>query len=128
MLDTHIALWAIQGDRRLTKATTKLIADQQNHIVISAVTIWEITIKFRLSRGRHNDIPISGPDALQYFQLANYSILPVTADHAIAVALLPDYHSDPFDRLMIAQALHESLRLITHDAIVKTYSDSIMLV
>ena len=65
---------------------------------------------------------------MRYFRAAGYQLLAVTAEHAAAVAALPPLHRDPFDRIIVAQALHEPLRLITHDAEVKAYSDSILLV
>ena len=78
--------------------------------------------------GGQTDMPVSGPDALGYFRAAGYQLLAMTAEHAAAVAALPPLHRDPFDRIIVAQALHEPLRLITHDAEVKAYSDSILLV
>jgi len=128
LLDTHIALWAIVADARLPRQAEDLIADQNNVVVISAASVWEITIKHALPRGLPTDMPVSGPDALAYFKAAGYDLLAVTAEHAAAVATLPDLHRDPFDRLIVAQALQEPLRLITHDPTVKAYSDSILLV
>lgn len=128
LLDTHIALWAITADPRLPRQAEHLIADPTNTVVVSAASIWEITIKHALARGLPTDMPVSGPDVLTYFRGAGYELLAVTADHAAAVAALPDLHRDPFDRVIIAQALHEPLHLVTHDAIVKTYGGSILLV
>jgi len=73
-------------------------------------------------------MPISGTTALKHFQVAGYEMLAITATHAAAVDLLPARHNDPFDRLLIAQAQTEPLRLLTHDTQVAQYSDSIMLV
>lgn len=64
---------------------------------------------------------------MKLFLGAGYSVLPVTADHAAAISQLPEHHRDPFDRLLIAQALHEPLTLLTHDSILKAYSNSVML-
>jgi PIN domain nuclease of toxin-antitoxin system len=128
LLDTHIALWAIVADARLPRLAADLIADPNHAIVVSAASVWEIAIKHELARGLASDMPVSGPDALGYFRAAGYELLPVTADHAAAVAALPALHRDPFDRIIVAQALHEPLRLITHDPIVKSYSDVFLLV
>lgn len=128
LLDTHIALWAIVADARLPVAAVDLIADPRHTIVVSAASIWEIAIKYGLARGAPADMPVSGADALGYFRAAGYELLSVSADHAAAVAALPALHRDPFDRIIVAQALHEPLRLITHDPIVKSYSDAILLV
>lgn len=73
-------------------------------------------------------MPISAAEALRYFAQAGYEMLNVTAAHAVAVEGLPPFHSDPFDRLLVAQALAEPLRLLTHDASVARYSDSIVAV
>jgi len=128
LLDTHIAIWAIQDDHKLTDYVRGLISDRRNAISVSAASIWEIAIKFASSRGRPNDIPVSAPDAVTYFQKAGFRLLSVAPEHAVAVASLPALHKDPFDRLIVAQALMEPLRLVTHDRIVADYSDTILLV
>jgi PIN domain nuclease of toxin-antitoxin system len=128
LLDTHIALWAIVDDARLPQSAASLIADPKHLIVVSAASVWEIAIKHGLARGRASDMPVSGSDALGYFRAAGYELLVVTADHAAAVAVLPPFHRDPFDRIIIAQALHEPMRLMTHDPMVKSYSETFLLV
>ena len=128
LLDTHIALWAIVADARLPVAAVDLIADPRNAIVVSAASIWEIAIKHGIARGAPADMRVSGADALGYFRAAGYELLSVSADHAAGVATLPALHRDPFDRIIVAQAPHEPLRLITHDPMVKRYSDAILLV
>ena len=85
--------------------------------------IWEIAIKHSLGRG---DMPVSGQDALRYFSESGYRRLPIEAEHAIAVEDLPAHHSDPFDRILVAQALLEPMRLMTHDAQVALYSDTVI--
>ena len=72
-------------------------------------------------------MPVSASDALGYFRAAGYELLAVTADHAVASAALPPLHRDPFDRIIIAQALHEPLRLMTHDPMIKRYSETFLL-
>jgi PIN domain nuclease of toxin-antitoxin system len=128
LLDTHIALWAITDDPRLPAQARALIADADNDVLVSAASIWEIAIKHALARGGPNDMPISGSQALKHFQAAGYETLPVTAAHAAAVDRLAPKHSDPFDRLLVAQALTEPLRLLTHDAHVARYGDTVILV
>ncbi|MFZ4809593.1 MAG: type II toxin-antitoxin system VapC family toxin [Hyphomicrobiaceae bacterium] len=128
LLDTHVALWAILGDDRLPEGAADLIADPGNVVVVSAASVWEIAIKHALARGLPTDMPISGPQAMRFFKDAGYELLAISADHAAAVQSLPDLHRDPFDRLIVAQAIHEPLRLITHDAKVSAYSNSFMLI
>ncbi len=127
LLDTHVALWAIAKTSWLSADIATLIAEPDNEIVISAVSVWEITIKHALSRGRPGDIGISGARALTLFRGAGYALLNVTPEHASAVGHLPLLHADPFDRLLVAQALSEPLRLITHDKDVAAYSDTVIL-
>jgi len=125
LLDTHVALWAIVDDARLAPTARELIASPANTVMVSAVNVWEIAIKRALGRG---DMPVSAQDALGFFRAAGFELLPVAAEHAAAVETLPPIHADPFDRLLVAQAMAEPLRLLTHDTTVARYSDSIILV
>lgn len=125
MLDTHIALWAITDSPRLPKQAFELISNPKNTIWVSVATIWEIAIKFALGRG---DMPVSSQDALHYFQQSGYKILAIEAEHVIAAGALPIHHQDPFDRVLIGQALTEPMRLMTHDRLVAKYSNTIILV
>lgn len=128
LLDTHVALWALVADPRLPDSARDLIANPDHAIFVSAASVWEIAIKHSLSRGRPGDMPISGAEALGFFHQAGYELLAVTADHAAAIETLPSLHRDPFDRILVAQALVEPLRLMTHDPMVKAYSDAVILV
>jgi len=125
LLDTHVALWAITDSPRLPQSTKALIQADRTIVWISTVSLWEITIKHGLGRG---DMPISGADAFGYFQQSGYRFLSIEPEHALAVAELPPYHQDPFDRLLIAQAMVEPMRLVTHDQTVARYSESIIYV
>ncbi|MFZ5504341.1 MAG: type II toxin-antitoxin system VapC family toxin [Pseudomonadota bacterium] len=123
LLDTHVALWAITDSPRLRAPARDLIASPSNQIWISAATIWEISIKHTLARG---DMPVSGSAALRHFNSSGFRMLPVEAEHAVAVEALPALHQNPFDRILVAQALTEPMRLITHDATVARYSDTVI--
>lgn len=123
LLDTHVALWAIADSPRLPLKARELIASPRTNVWISTASIWEIAIKHSLGRG---DMPISGQDALRYFSESGYRQLPIEAEHAVAVEDLPAHHSDPFDRILVAQALVEPMRLMTHDTRVALYSDTII--
>ena len=125
LLDTHVALWAITDSQRLSALARELIQAPRAHVWVSAASVWEIAIKHTLGRG---DMPVSGKDALRYFQEAGYRLLPIEAEHAAAAGELPAHHQDPFDRMLVAQALVEPLRLLTHDKLVARYSDAIVLV
>jgi PIN domain nuclease of toxin-antitoxin system len=120
LLDTHIALWALTDSDQLSSRARDLIADPGNDVYVSAVTVWEISIKHRLAR---QDMPVSGTEAAQLFEEAGYVELPVSSAHAAATERLPLHHADPFDRLLVAQASHEPLRLLTHDRALIQYGD-----
>ena len=125
LLDTHIAIWALTARGRLGQTARALIADPENTIYVSAASIWEIAIKFAI--GKKAAPPFSGKDAISYFREAGYFLLDITAEHAAAVGDLPRIHGDPFDRLIIAQALREPMRLVTQDKMFAGYSDTIIL-
>ena len=128
LLDTHVALWAVTGHKRLSVRARALIVDPVNSISVSVVSLWEIAIKHALGRQSETAIALSAREAAEAFALAGYSILSVSPSHALAVEDLPAHHTDPFDRLLVAQALSEPMRLLTHDAQVARYSDTIILV
>lgn len=125
LLDTHIALWAITGSPKLPGQARELILAPSSEIFVSAASVWEIAIKHSLNRG---NMPVSGTDAARYFAEAGYTLLPITAEHAAATEALPMHHADPFDRMLVAQALTEPLRLVTHDEMLPKYGDGVLLV
>jgi PIN domain nuclease of toxin-antitoxin system len=128
LLDTHVALWAVRDDPRLSARARQLIANLDNPVFVSVVTLWEIAIKFALRRGRADDMPISASDAVTVFERAGYDLLPLLPRHALAVAELPPARTDPFDRMLIAQARAEPLRLLTSDAAVAAYGEGVELI
>jgi len=125
LLDTQIALWALTDNPKLSKTARDLILDRGNDIYFSAATVWEIAIKHSLARG---DMPVSGSEAAGLLKKAGFVELPMTAAHASAIETLPPHHADPFDRMLVAQAMTEPLRLITHDRLLSQYGDSVQFV
>ncbi len=125
LLDTHIALWAITDSPRLSAQAREWIESPRATVWVSAATVWEIAIKHGLGRG---DMPVSGQEALDYFRQSGYRLLAVQSEHAAVVETLPAHHADPFDRILIAQALTEPMRLLTHDSTVARYLDTIIQV
>ncbi len=114
------------GDSRQPKLPQKardLIQSPRTTVWISTASVWEIAIKHGLGRG---DMPVSSRDAVRYFREAGYRLLAVEAEHAMAVEELAALHHDPFDRILIAQALVEPMRLMTHDPQMADYSDSVI--
>ena len=128
LLDTHIALWAVTDDPRLSDAARKLITDKANEIFVSVATLWEISIKFSMGRDRPNSMPIGSETAQGYFVAAGYKLLDIAAAHVHALKNLPPVHNDPFDRILLAQAYEIPLRFLTHDQILPLYGDYVMKV
>jgi PIN domain nuclease of toxin-antitoxin system len=126
LLDTQVAIWTVVDPDRLSDATRSIVADFDNEVFVSAVSIWEIASKFALQK-RHGAPPFSGGAAIGHFRDAGYEFLTVTPEHVVAIETLPTLHAaDPFDRLLIAQALQEPMRLVTADEILERYSDTII--
>lgn len=128
LLDTHIAVWVILDSPRLSPRAHDLIAAPATEVYVSAVSLWEIAIKHALNRAGPNAMPISATEAQAWFEASNFQSLPVTDAHAVAVDTLPPHHGDPFDRLLIAQARTEPMRLISHDAAMTAYGDLVVAV
>ncbi len=126
LLDTHVALWAVTTSEKLPSAIQDMIAARDNDIVVSAASIWEISIKHALAQRGRSGLPISGEEAVDLFQQAGYQLLPIMPNHAVAVEDLPNHHGDPFDRMLVAQALVEPLRLVSHDPMIARYSDTVI--
>lgn len=123
LLDTHILLWWLADDPALPVQANVLIADSANEILVSPISLWEIAIKVHLGK------LMADIDEIHTAALTNgFTVLPFTDMHAIAVVHLPDYHRDPFDRALIAQAHVEPLYLLTHDQMIANYSKDILLV
>jgi len=118
LLDTHLLLWAAGDLDRLSVRARSLMEDQNNVLVFSAASLWEVTIKAGLGRA---DFQVD-PHLLRRGLIENgYEELPITSQHALAVGQLPDVHRDPFDRILVAQAMVEGLLLLTHDPLVQAY-------
>ena len=118
LLDTHLLLWTISQSRRLSGQARHLIGDPENELVFSTASIWEAAIKRGLGR---RDFQVD-PRLLRRGLLDNgYRELPVTGEHAVAVANLPPLHKDPFDRMLVAQSVVEGIMLLTADPLVAQY-------
>jgi PIN domain nuclease of toxin-antitoxin system len=122
LLDTHLFLWAVAGSTSLKPAARRVI-ESADRVYVSAASIWEVAIKARLGK-----IDADPSALVAAIEDSGFVELPVTAAHAAGVAALAPHHSDPFDRLLLAQALSEPLRLLTADAALARYSDLVVLV
>lgn len=118
LLDTQLLLWAAGQPERLSAAARKLLKDPRNQLLFSAASLWEIAIKNTLGR---EDFRVE-PRLLRRGLLDNgYTELPVTSQHAVNIDSLPPLHKDPFDRMLLAQALSEGITLISADAQLARY-------
>ena len=125
LLDTHVALWALTDDKRLSEETRALIEDADNHIYISAASVWEIAVKYQIHR---ENMPISGKRFSAYCKKAGYYFLSIDISHVAQLENLSQNknsrHKDPFDRILIAQAQRERFTLLTHDRAFLDYKSN----
>lgn len=115
LLDTHIVLWWLEDHPRLSRKIRKLVSDGNNQVLVSAVTLWEIAIKQALGKLTLPD------DFFSRFPDAGFQELPITWEHARVAGSFPPHHSDPFDRMLAAQARVEKLTLVSTDSIFENY-------
>jgi len=122
LLDTHLLLWAAGNPERLSDEVCALISSPENQLFFSAASLWEIAIKHGLGR---EDFQVD-PRLLRRGLLDNgYNELPIGSDHAVAIDSLPTIHKDPFDRILVAQAMVEGITLLTSDEVVAKYSSPV---
>lgn len=120
LLDTNSFLWFISGSDRLSVDAKNFIADMQNQLVLSAASLWEIAIK--ISLGKLDLLQPYGQLIPQQLEENDIAVLPLEIGHLNKVIDLPFHHRDPFDRLIIAQALAEGIPVVTSDAVFSQYA------
>jgi PIN domain nuclease of toxin-antitoxin system len=118
LLDTHLLLWAAGEPDKLPPQCRTLLEDPSEEPVFSVVSIWEVTIKNGLGRA---DFRVDPAVLRRGLADAGYAELPIFGRHAVAVEALPTIHKDPFDRMLVAQAIVEGYTLLTVDPIVARY-------
>jgi PIN domain nuclease of toxin-antitoxin system len=123
LLDSHILLWWLMKDSRLPVQAWPLIEEPENIILVSAASIWELALKSALGK-LELDFPAFQVSIIE----SRLEPLPVTFEHAGAVAALPRHHADPFDRMLVAQSLAEKARLLTHDTRLSRYGNVVLVV
>jgi PIN domain nuclease of toxin-antitoxin system len=120
LLDTHVFLWWNEASPKLSRRVRQLLADPANTLYLSVASAWEIVLKMRAGK---LDLPAAAsvyiPARLSYYGMR---ALNVTLDHVLASSVLPAYHRDPFDRLLVAQGQVESLTIVTHDPQLRKYA------
>ena len=118
LLDTHLLLWAANDTARLSTGARVLLENPENQLLFSAASLLEVAIKHGLGRENFRIAPAILRRALLD---QGYSEVSVTSDHAVALSSLPPIHKDPFDRILIAQALVEGVTLLTADSAMAQY-------
>lgn len=122
LLDTHIYLWWMSDDKRLSTTARQKIANA-HEVYISSASIWELAIKVSLGK-----LAIDIDECVSRIRQEYFIELPVAAKHAATVRALPQLHGDPFDRMLVAQAICEPLHLLTHDTRLAPYSNLVDIV
>ena len=122
LLDTHVLIWWFSADQHLSKKAISLITEAEE-VYVSSASIWEATIKKRLGK---LDVDLSL--ITSSLEEEGFIELPIRIGHTLQTLSLPEIHRDPFDRILIAQAISEPLRFVTADSTLKNYSDLIELI
>jgi len=116
LLDTHVLIWALENNPTLSDIAANSIIDGSNMVFVSAASVWEIGIKRSIGK-------LDTPDnLLEEIRLHRFSPLSINLDHAQLAGKLPNIHKDPFDRILIAQAINEKLTLVTRDKVIAEYN------
>lgn len=118
LLDTHTLLWFVAGDKQLPESSKEIIKNVNESCFLSAASLWEITIKHQLKK---LELGISLEELFEFVDRNQIEIIPINSLHLLQLSKLPFYHHDPFDRMIIAQAISENLKLISKDSIFKKY-------
>ena len=119
LVDTHAILWWLAGDERLSKRARKILQDPENKRWVSIASLWEIAIK--MSSGRLPAEGLTLGTIAGLLKSQQFAILPVRLEDLLRLELLPWLHRDPFDRLIVAQALEEGISLLTADGVMSHY-------
>ena len=119
LLDTHAVIWWFAGNQRLSPSARRYMSDRDNDILISAASAWEITTKYRARK--LPDAEGLAEDIVGHMVAANFEELPITVDDASRAGALPDFHRDPFDRILIAQALARNIPIVSNDRVFDRY-------
>lgn len=123
LIDTHILIWFLEGNKLLTKSRRQIIANPQNDVLVSTASLWEIAIKISVGK-----LSLARPltDVIKQIAIENIEILPIAPEHILQVSVLPFHHRDPFDRMIIVQAQLENLQVLTDDDEFSNYGIKIL--
>lgn len=120
LIDTYLALWLLTDNKQLSQKARQVILSPNHCIYASVASLWEVAIKHKKYP---NDTPLDSDTMAQLLKQSNVFLLPIKLEHIVATETLPDIHKDQFDRLLIAQAVSEPMRFLTHDEKLAEYSE-----
>lgn len=129
LLDTHIALWAVADTEKLSEEVIKLLESEKNEVFYSVASVWGVAIKHKI---KPEEMPLAEEEFVSLCERTGFIRLPIEVTHIFLVKTLvrPDHapkHNDPFDRILLAQAKDENLKLITHDSLIPYYGESCVM-
>ncbi|HBA89069.1 MAG TPA: PIN domain nuclease [Geobacter sp.] len=122
LLDTHIYLWWLADSPSLSRSARKIIESAET-VYVSSASIWEAVIKIGLKR-----LDVEAEDLVSGIQESDFIELPIKAEHTLSLLQLGNYHKDPFDRILVAQAISEPVHLLSSDSVLAQYSKLVMIV
>jgi len=125
LIDTHVFLWLMSEPEKVTDAVAEACRAEDNELYLSAASLWEIQIKSQLGK-LETGVPL-GQLVSEQIESGVFRLLEISHRHILALDQLPLHHRDPFDRILLAQAMHEEMRLATADAAMGEYSSQVRL-
>jgi PIN domain nuclease of toxin-antitoxin system len=123
LIDTHAVIWFITEDSKLPLKTKRIIEDSKNNCFVSVASYWEIAIKYSLDR---LDLGSDLENIFRIIEKTGFELLPITTNQILINSTLPHHHNDPFDRIIIAQAIYENLKIVSKDGQFENYNVSLI--
>jgi PIN domain nuclease of toxin-antitoxin system len=120
LLDTHALIWYLEGSLLLPETARVMIDNAENEVFISAVSLWELSIKISLGKLKR-PLNLSTLELAKHLEVLGFLILPISPTHLDVLSVLPFHHKDPFDRLLIAQAIAENIPVLSRNAVFQDY-------
>ena len=123
LIDTHILIWFLEGNKLLSKSRRQIVADSQNNVFVSIASLWEIAIKISIGK-----LTLAKPlaNVIKQIEIEDFEISPISPEHTLRVSIMPFHHRDPFDRVIIAQSQIENLPVLTDDNDFGSYGIKIL--
>lgn len=125
LLDTHVIIWAMIDSDKLSRHARTVLSDANNDFYVSTASLWEIALKHDR---RPEDIPVTAEQVCRYCDECGVRYMPIMPEHAAGVNSIENIHADPFDRMLISQAVCERMKLMSHDSKIQSYGDMVLSV